>query len=97
MRGANFDTVVILDESQHTDKDQGKMYATRMEEGAQLMLIGNVEQDDIGILFRDSGVAKLIEATRGTDLMSLITFRYVERGRLAARIAQYYNKKSSVF
>jgi predicted ribonuclease YlaK len=96
IRGANFDTVVILDESQHTDKDQGKMYASRMEEGGQLVLIGNVEQDDIGIPLRDSGVAKLIEATRGTDLMCLITFRYIERGRLATRIAQYYNKKRNV-
>ena len=92
MRGASYPTVVIVDESQHTGTGEGKMIASRMEEEGQLLLIGNVEQDDIGVPIRDSGVAKLIEATRGTDLMCLVTFQDVERSRLAARIARYYNK-----
>jgi len=96
MRGANIDTMLIVDESQHTNTKAGKMFASRIEEGGQIVLIGNIEQDDIGIPFRDSGVAKLIEATRGTDLMCLVTFSHVGRSRLAARIAQYYDKKKSV-
>jgi predicted ribonuclease YlaK len=92
MRGASYPTVLIVDESQHTDLMDGKMLASRMEEEGQLLLIGNVEQDDIGVPIRDSGVAKLIEATRGTDLMCLVTFQDVERSRLAARIARFYNK-----
>ncbi|KKS38392.1 MAG: hypothetical protein UU98_C0007G0033 [Parcubacteria group bacterium GW2011_GWD2_42_14] len=92
LRGANISNIALIDEAQHTKTNQGKMLGSRVQEGGQLVLTGNVEQDDVGISFRDSGVAKLIDATRGTDLMNLITLRTVERGRLAARIAQYYGK-----
>lgn len=92
LRGANIEKfeVVIVDEAQHTDAMLGKMLASRVIDGGMLVLIGNTEQDDIGIPFRKSGVAKLIDATKGTDLMSLVTLLDGERGRLPTRIAKHY-------
>lgn len=90
LRGGNIDDIALIDEAQHTRTKSGKMLPSRVQEGGQMVLTGNVEQDDIGIPFRDSGIAKMIDATRGTDLMCLITLRAVERGRLAARIAAHY-------
>jgi PhoH-like ATPase len=92
LRGANLEEneIAIIDEAQHTDSKQGKMYGTRVVGKGQLILIGNTEQDDIGIPLRKSGLAKLIDATKGTDLMSLVTLTDVERGRLSERINKFY-------
>lgn len=48
MRGRTFrDCIVILDEAQNTTKDEMKMFLTRIGEGAQVIINGDISQSDL--------------------------------------------------
>jgi phosphate starvation-inducible PhoH-like protein len=64
MRGKTFseDTFVILDEAQNTSVAQMKMFLTRIGEGCQVVVNGDVEQSDIR---GPNGLADAVSRVRG--------------------------------
>ena len=64
MRGKTFseDTFVILDEAQNTSVAQMKMFLTRIGEGCQVVVNGDVEQSDIR---GPNGLADAVSRVKG--------------------------------
>jgi len=66
MRGRTFDnTLIIADEMQNATPNQMKMLLTRIGEGTKLIVIGDLEQSDLG---PENGLADLIYKMQCQDL-----------------------------
>lgn len=66
MRGRSFENcMVLLDEAQNTTVSELKMFLTRMGQGSQAVINGDIAQTDLG---RDSGLAKIIHMAKKYQL-----------------------------
>ena len=95
MRGRSLnDCVVILDEAQNTTREQMKMFLTRIGEGANAVITGDVTQIDLPKRF-DSGLlhaASLLSNVDGLHFAYLHTADVV-RNPLVKKIIQAYESE----
>jgi len=73
MRGRSFkDTFIILDEAQNTTPEEIKMFLTRIGEGCQVVVNGDIKQADIK---GTSGLSTIIRLIKENDMdIPLIEF-----------------------
>jgi len=76
MRGRTFDdSFIILDESQNTTQDEIKMFLTRLGENSKTLIIGDIDQSDLGSLGPDNGLAMAADMVDYYDMpIDLIEF-----------------------
>lgn len=82
-RGATFEhCTFIIDEVQNLDWHELKTICSRMGEGANLVLLGDLEQIDLEVSHEESGIYKLItsESYAKSSITSLITLDQQYRG-----------------
>lgn len=85
MRGSSLEsTVLIFDENQNSTRAQQKMLFTRPGRNTKVICLGNFTQTDRLFTDRSSGLARVIDITRGWKLSAHIVLRRVERSDVAA-------------
>lgn len=97
MRGRSLrDSYIILDEAQNTTKEQMKMFLTRLGEGSQAVITGDVTQIDLGSKSQ-SGLlhAREILSHIGEISFTEFTAADVVRHSLVQKIVQAYESKDS--
>jgi phosphate starvation-inducible PhoH-like protein len=95
MRGRSLnDCVVILDEAQNTTKEQMKMFLTRIGEGGQAIITGDITQVDLPRR-GDSGLVDAINLLSAIDGLSFSYLHTVDvvRNPLVKKIIQAYESK----
>ena len=95
MRGRSLnDCVVILDEAQNTTREQMKMFLTRIGEGGQAIITGDITQVDLPRR-SDSGLVDAINLLSGVDGLSFSYLHTVDvvRNPLVKKIIQAYENK----
>lgn len=97
MRGRSIDdSIIILDEAQNTSRSQMKMFLTRLGEGSQAIVTGDVTQIDI----KKSSDSGLIHAEKILRDIRGIGFTYfksgdVVRNALVRRIIKAYDQRAN--
>jgi phosphate starvation-inducible protein PhoH and related proteins len=97
MRGRSLnDCYVILDEAQNTTREQMKMFLTRIGEGTQAVVTGDVTQIDLPRK-RQSGLLHAVEILGGIDgiRFTYFTSRDVMRNPLVQRIINAYEAEGA--
>ncbi len=97
MRGRSLrDAFVILDEAQNTTREQMKMFLTRLGEGAQAVVTGDVTQIDLEKK-KQSGLLHAREILSDINEIAFIEFTAedVVRHPLVQKIVQAYESKNS--
>jgi phosphate starvation-inducible protein PhoH and related proteins len=97
MRGRSLrDSYIILDEAQNTTKEQMKMFLTRLGEGSQAVVTGDVTQIDLPSKSQ-SGLlhAREILSDIGEITFTEFTVTDVVRHSLVQKIVQAYESKNS--
>ena len=98
MRGRSLnDCVVILDEAQNTTREQMKMFLTRIGEGANAVITGDITQIDLPKRF-DSGLlhaASLLSNVDGLHFAYLHTADVVRNPLVKKIIQAYENEKKA--
>lgn len=85
LRGSSkVDTFLVFDENQNSTKEQQKMLLTRVGENSKVVCLGNFSQADRYFSERTSGLARVIDKTRGWNRAAHIVLRAVERSEVAA-------------
>ncbi|MBQ9730014.1 MAG: PhoH family protein [Clostridia bacterium] len=95
MRGRTLSNAfIILDEAQNTTKEQMKMFLTRMGEGSQIVVTGDVTQIDLPE-GKKSGLIDAVETLTGVEGVAVckLTAKDVVRHPLVMRIIRAYEKK----
>jgi phosphate starvation-inducible PhoH-like protein len=93
MRGRSLtDCFVILDEAQNTTREQMKMFLTRIGEGTEAVITGDVTQIDLPQKHR-SGLLNAVEVLQGIDEIRFTYFstRDVVRNPLVQKIIDAYD------
>lgn len=92
MRGRTLDdSFIILDEAQNTTSEQMKMFLTRMGQGSQAIITGDITQIDLP-KGKSSGLveaSQVLKGVKGLDFVYL-THRDVVRHQLVMRIIEAY-------
>ena len=92
MRGRTLDdSFIILDEAQNTTSEQMKMFLTRMGQGSQAIITGDITQIDLP-RGKKSGLveaSQVLKGVKGLDFVYL-THRDVVRHQLVMRIIEAY-------
>jgi len=97
MRGRSLrDAYIILDEAQNTTKEQMKMFLTRLGEGAQAIVTGDVTQIDLDDR-KQSGLLHARKILRHLEEIGVVEFtaQDVVRHPLVQRIVQAYESQQS--
>ena len=97
MRGRSLrDSYIILDEAQNTTREQMKMFLTRLGEGSQAVITGDVTQIDLANSSQ-SGLLHAREILSDIDEISFIEFsaQDIVRHSLVQKIVQAYESKNS--
>lgn len=94
MRGRTFkDSFVILDEAQNTDPVEMKMFLTRVGEGSQVIINGDIQQSD---LKTTSGLAKIIHMVK-SQMLPIPVIEFTEsdivRSDICAMWIKAFNKE----
>jgi phosphate starvation-inducible PhoH-like protein len=95
MRGRTFkNAYVIADEMQNATPDQTKMLLTRIGEGSNMIITGDLKQHDRG--FEKNGLKDFLErlALNNKTSMAVCTFRreHIERDPLVAEVLEIYGE-----
>lgn len=96
MRGRTLNqTFIILDEGQNTTVTQMKMFLTRMGEGSQIVVTGDVTQTDLPANV-ESGMMDAIHRLSSIDGVGIVelTGRDIVRHRLVREIVKAYDASS---
>ena len=96
MRGRSLtNSFIILDEAQNTTRAQMKMFLTRIGEGSQAVITGDITQIDLPNP-RKSGLIHAVDILQGIEGLSFTFFdtRDVVRKRIVKHIIQAYEKNS---
>jgi len=96
MRGRSLnDSFIILDEAQNTTRAQMKMFLTRIGEGSQAIITGDITQIDLPS-DNKSGLIHAVDILRGINGISFTFFdtRDVVRKKIVKHIIQAYEKDS---
>ncbi|MBI9105534.1 MAG: PhoH family protein [Spirochaetales bacterium] len=96
MRGRSLnDSFIILDEAQNTTRAQMKMFLTRIGEGSQAIITGDVTQIDLSSDDK-SGLIHAVDILKGINGISFTFFdtRDVVRKKIMKYIIQAYEKDS---
>ena len=96
MRGRSLtNSFIILDEAQNTTKTQMKMFLTRIGEGSQAIITGDITQTDLPSSSH-SGLVHAVEILQGINGLAFTFFdtRDVVRKRIVKHIIQAYEKDS---
>jgi phosphate starvation-inducible PhoH-like protein len=97
MRGRSLrDSYIILDEAQNTTKEQMKMFLTRLGEGSQAVITGDVTQIDLGSKTQ-SGLLHARDILTELKEISFMEFTAedVVRHSLVQKIVQAYEAQNS--
>lgn len=92
MRGKSFkDAWVIMDEAQNSTPGQMKMFLTRMGEGCQMTILGDIKQSDLKI---ESGMQDAIRKLRGMPEVGFHEFRIEDcvRHGIVKKILERYER-----
>ena len=96
MRGRSLtDSFIILDEAQNTTKAQMKMFLTRIGEGSQAIITGDITQIDLPSNSK-SGLIHAVEILKGIEGLSFTFFetKDVVRKKIVKHIIQAYERSS---
>ena len=96
MRGRTLsDSVIILDESQNTTREQMKMFLTRMGEGSKVFVTGDLTQIDLPKK-TPSGLSHALGLLRNVEGIAIteLSAEDVVRNGLVKRIIQAYENES---
>ncbi len=96
MRGRSLtNSFIILDEAQNTTKAQMKMFLTRIGEGSQAVITGDITQIDLPSNSK-SGLIHAVEILKGIEGLSFTFFdtRDVVRKKIVKQIIQAYERNS---
>lgn len=96
MRGRSLtNSFIILDEAQNTTKTQMKMFLTRIGEGSQAIITGDITQTDLPSSSK-SGLIHAVEILQGIEGLSFTFFdtKDIVRKRIVKHIIQAYEKDS---
>lgn len=88
LRGVEFskDSIVLCTEAQNLDAYTVKTIVQRCKDGCKLILEGDIlEQKDVNIT--NSGINRLIEVFKGTDVFSCIKLKYNYRSSVIGELA----------
>ena len=88
LRGVEFskDSIVLCTEAQNLDTYTIKTIVQRCKDGCKLILEGDIlEQKDVNIT--NSGINRLIEVFKGTDVFSCIKLKYNYRSSVIGELA----------
>ncbi|HAK47186.1 MAG TPA: phosphate starvation-inducible protein PhoH [Spirochaeta sp.] len=94
MRGRSLtNSFIILDEAQNTTKAQMKMFLTRIGEGSQAIITGDITQSDLPSNTK-SGLIHAVEILKGIEGLSFTFFetRDVVRKKIVKHIIQAYER-----
>lgn len=94
MRGRTLDdSFVILDEAQNTTSEQMKMFLTRLGQGSQAIITGDITQIDLPRGNKSGLVeaARVLQGVKGLEFVYL-THRDVVRHELVMRIIEAYGR-----
>lgn len=94
MRGRSLtNSFIILDEAQNTTKAQMKMFLTRIGEGSQAIITGDITQSDLPSNTK-SGLIHAVEILKGIEGLSFTFFetKDVVRKKIVKHIIQAYEK-----
>ncbi|MDD3902268.1 MAG: PhoH family protein [Sphaerochaeta sp.] len=92
MRGRSLqNAVVILDEAQNTTKEQMKMFLTRLGEGTNAIITGDISQIDLP-RNKESGLVHALHILEGIQGLDFVLFdsRDVVRSRIVQKIIDAY-------
>lgn len=95
MRGSTFrNSIVILDEAQNTTPAQMKMFLTRIGEGTQVIINGDIEQSDLPS-HQKNGLEEAVEILRGSRSVGIHTFgeEHITRDALVREVVLAYRRK----
>ncbi len=85
LRGRSLiNTFLIFDENQNSTREQQRMLLTRAGTNSKVVCLGNFRQVDRYFSERTSGLARVIDITRGWHRAARITLQDVERSEIAA-------------
>ncbi|MDC7227168.1 MAG: PhoH family protein [Spirochaetales bacterium] len=96
MRGRSLtNSFIILDEAQNTTKTQMKMFLTRIGEGSQAIITGDITQVDLPGSNK-SGLIHAVDILKGIDGLSFTFFdtKDVVRKRIVKHIIQAYERSN---
>ncbi|MBT3273561.1 MAG: PhoH family protein [Spirochaetales bacterium] len=96
MRGRSIrDSYIILDEAQNTTREQMKMFLTRLGEGSQVVVTGDITQIDLPSK-SNSGLLHAREILQGIKEIAFVEFSAedVVRHSLVQKIVQAYEAKN---
>ena len=94
MRGRTLDdSFIILDEAQNTTSEQMKMFLTRMGQGSQAIITGDITQIDLP-KGKSSGLVEASQVLKGVKGLEFVylTHRDVVRHELVMRIIEAYGR-----
>jgi predicted ribonuclease YlaK len=76
-------SIVICSEAENMTREHIQLLISRISEGSELWINGDVSQVDDDIFENNSGITSVIEALRGKDLFGYVELQKTERGKVA--------------